>query len=234
MLVASLQITPVEANDTLTQSCSVQRSNTGIVLYNEDAHNFCRFQVITSNSSILIMEVLPSNTTSIYLLISRKYSGPEEPCFYRFTMIGIQLEACRVVFIQNDYEIHLQGNVSVGFKEVIVTDESVFLATRCLENELESLQYYTNMSTLPKCSHMKDYQEVVTCEEHFDKDKNHCRLEFLRNCNAILRNREVDFICVDSAILTQKTLLVLYNDIASLDLSENNIIKVEIDAFEQL
>ena len=121
---------------------------------------------------------------SSYLYVERV--GELEKCPNRYVAFNEKNELCSSVFIHNNLEIVLQGNVSVAVSSIPTMGTS----HACTEFEQDSAK--SRVSQISVCKNVKGYSDIVTCETY---DYGECRIHFETECDTILGPSEVSYQC---------------------------------------
>ena len=86
---------------------------------------------------------------------------------------------------------------------------------------------------MPEC-HINEYNDSITCQ---DEGSPSCVISFPTACNfVVIRYREAALSCMvnKSFAHNQSAIIVIPSPILLLDLSYNNIVEIDVDAFRNL
>ena len=210
------------------QPCRIQERISGpkdVLLYGS-VHQTCNVQVNTSMGYHVKIEILSNGEESSFIYVKRH--GDLTKCKNRFVTIITNTEACAVVLLHKSLQLNLQGNTSISVSVISASEFN----PNCPESQSQSnddvmLNPKVNQTTV--CTMVKGYTDYIQC----DRDLvpiGVCRLLFPSSCNATVRHREVWLQCENNGLYHTQELLIIYPITMSiLDLSNNNVVKFEIN-----
>ena len=93
------------------------------------------------------------------------------------------------------------------------------------------VQGNNNFSQIPACSNVKGYNNTITCDPQIT---DRCKIRFPPNCGTILGHREVVYKACYDLSQTYSAMMIYPFHTQVLHLSDNNMTKIEVDAFQSL
>ena len=206
-----------------TQPCHFEQRNSsqGMGFLHGSALETCSIQINASLGYHTRIDTPDSAGFNKRFFFHIERKGNLSYCENRYLTIDGNNPKCGVVLFQDSVQLNLQGNVSIQINRIEAT-ESKFI---CPESKGDSAEKASD------CKNIKAYTKQVTCD--LDSD-GLCTIRFPYNCNATLGLREVVTLCYENEVQQIEESLITYpSGVIILDLSYNNIIKLETNAFDE-
>lgn len=151
--------------------------------------------------------------------------GDLEGCRNKYVVFYRNLNKCAAVLIQDNFQMHLNGNVSILLSAI----SRLEVQPVCPELNVDILPR-PGMNQTAKCTRVKGYNKHITCNL---VNNGVCRLQFPSNCNTTIHHGEVSLQCLNNGVIQiQESLLTYPDDTPVLDLSNNNIVRFNINSRE--
>ena len=223
--------------DSGTCSCGIDVNSTeGILIVHGSIHKMCSVQLnatMGAKTLIKMQDDLISSTFFFYV----KRVGQVTDCPNRYVPFGVPDQNCSIGFMDSSLQLFLQGNVSVQVAELT----SDLVSGQCHELSTDfQFAMQANQSELPanqSCHSVKGYGNAIMCSgwETIQEPPEICRLDFCQNCTASLGQREVSFECFEGSFKKSDKVMMIYSiDLKVMDLTDNNIFRVESSTFKDL
>ncbi len=239
---AGLTVKPLwNVNDTDIQNgaefCGLRAESTygyNLFTLSSQSTQLCGVQVkpVRSGTVIQISKLMSSEETFLYV----EKQGDIGNCENRYVVIQ-GYEPCSTwnkIFWNTDLQIFLQGNTSVGIRDVSVPNKSSSICEAEVgvkSEDNEEPRPFKGVIETTFCP-VTEYNHTMTCLSLGQV----CLFErFPADCNNTLGNRHVHFICPEESPHSSHKALLLYpNDIVALDLAWQNINAISSHAFVNL
>ena len=210
------------------------------LLFQGSSIQTCSLQVTASPGSRIQLQIPGRNVSkeSAFFYIERY--GNSEHCMNKYVVFNEQTEQCSSVLMHQSILITMQGNVNLQVSQIpILGNES-----KCVEEQNE-VQGNEGISQISDCSNVRGYNDKLRCDPEItgicrirmcDPEITRiCRIRFKQNCGAILGHREVVYnTCNHSQAQTYSVMMIYPVHTQALTLSDNNIVKIEVNAFQSL
>ena len=200
-----------------------------ILTFNGSSRCTCSIHIRATGDSQTLLRLPNTSTYVSTIYVERNGDDKKDECTNRFVVIKQGIRACDVLFSHDDLKVYVQGDISLGIKDVPTTNVNFI----CPEAILRISQD-VNVSESFQCptSQVKRYNHQISCIPEVEKKKSLCRLDFKSNCAAILGNREVKLECSDNTLQQPELKMIFYPiDLISLYIGYNDITQIQHDSF---
>ena len=218
----------VEPQWNSSSTCSV--STTQEIKLQGSADETCILQVNSSNGTYIQVQTPAKSESQIDRFPLNLYFeriGIKNTCLNRYVAVGKQIETCNSIIIDTNIKVILQGNANLFIREALAIETF----SKC-HRQNEYLPNNESVSQVSDCTDVREYNEVIPCNPLSEYE---CRVNIPPNCGAILGPREVIYKQCNYNISKNHTALMMYQiQTEILDLSDNNIVKINDYAFEDL
>ena len=227
-VAAEMVVTPlwetIENDSNTSFGCYLEMDerNATITMFGDSFHQ-CSLRVLTSFATLI---KITENPTEDYLLYVERNNLPEHGSYKFASVNGLCSSICETVITHYDIKINLIGNVSVEISETARETKTA----QCVEEEAAGPP---ENQTLPECR-INEYNDAITCN---DQGNPLCVVSFPTACNSVvIRYMEAVLNCMvnKSFAHNQSAIVVIPSLIVFLDLSYNNIVEIDVDAFQNL
>ena len=232
----------VNNNATINDTDSCQMSTNGSsVSIRGSSNQMCSLRVSAQSESSsphslgIKLQLFGGPTSDGTVLYVERVGMPSNACRSRFVAITPTPAGgghCENVFLHKDLQINLRGDISFSISEVL---EENLPHHKCPEDD-DSVAPATqvNWTSLASC-HVQGFDDVVACSEVEDSS-GACSFAFPDHCNVTLGNKEASGTpCLnqipDIHNKDEVILMIYPSPLYELDLSDNNIGAITVDAF---
>ena len=228
--LASAEITVQPLRNATDRACQFMDRNgsENVVFVRGSSDIDCHLQVIADTNTQTLINILSDGNLlrAYHLYVERQ--GDVTACPYRYLAISGQTEECISLFFQEHLHLILQGNISIAI-HAITNSEKPWLG--CPEILTNSKTGPALNLTQDYCQNIEGYDEQITCEL---LNGTICRLEFWLDCNVTLGIKEVQSLCYSGLLECRRAMIIYPSGMLDLDLSYNNILNIEVVAFQGL
>ena len=213
-----------------SELCHLEQRSSSHVLIHGSANTMCSLQINTSIGYDARIEIPGIRVSKQHASLYVERQGDLAKCTNRYVAINRNDEVCNAVVLQNIFQLHLRGNVSISVR-----------VTSALELQPECPETYAIPIPSPSpqenqtaaCKGIKGYVNQITCD--LDNNDGMCRLNFPTSCNAIIRYREALLQCLlNEELHTQEWLITYPVETVKLDLGNNRLTQIDVDLFTGL
>ena len=162
--------------------------------------------------------------------------GSRMDCSFKYIAVSELMDVCsKITFLHQMLQVHISGNTSVSFSEVVAT-ESDHQCPELLGNGEDASD--SGLSQGNDCKSIKGFHSVEMCkfEQGFNLDITRmCSFQFPSNCNVTISEKEASLMCSDLNVTQIMKWLLLYPEQPlELDLSGNRIFQIDVNSFSNL
>ena len=187
----------------------------------------CSLQVTASPGTHIQLQIPGRNVSKEPAFFYTESYGNSEHCMNKYVVFNEQTEQCSSVLMYQSILITMQGNVNLQVSQVPILGN----ASKCVEEQNE-VQGNEGISQISDCSNVRGYNDKLRCDPEITGI---CRIRFTQNCGAILGHREVVYdTCNYSQAQPYSVMMIYPVHTQALTLSDNNIVKIEVNAFQSL
>ena len=209
--------------DVNASQCFVDTNTTGGINFQGSAMETCSLQVLVPRGTHIQLQIPGRNKTQESAFVYVKRDGDLENCLHRFVVLNGKIESCISIFIHNNIQVIMQGNISLYIGDVPVMETLPVCPEEAIQDNERVPSY---------CSDVEGYNEIISCDPQISFE---CRINFPPNCGTILGHSEVIYqICNHDVYESYKALITYPIQTAVLDLSMNTIVKIDDHAFHCL
>ena len=206
--------------------CNLSKDSQNVITFTGDSFETCEVKLISSNNTATLLKL--SEETSPATLLYAERQGDLLNCQNRFLVIT-DVIPCSIVFWHWEIQLFLKGNTSFFISEIPVSQSSS-LCPKPVDVQEHDVKHRVSQTNI---CHIKEFNHSVSCTRF--PDKSCVFYDFPYNCDAILNDIEVLFKCYDDSTYSNYTALLMYPaDVLSLDLEEQNIVKIHESPFRRL
>ena len=205
--------------------CHLDKDSQSITTFTGDSYQTCEVKLISSKNTAALLQLSEETSPATFLYAERK--GDLSSCQNRFFVIT-DVTLCSIVFWHREIQLFLQGNTSIAISEIHVNRSS----SLCLK-PVDDQEHVKHRGSQTNFCQVKEFNHSVSCTRFPD---NSCMFyDFPYNCDATINDIEVVFHCFHGSTYSNYTALLLYpTDVASVDLTFQNIIRINGSPFQRL
>ena len=232
-------LVPLWNND--SHQCFLYTNTTnGVILFQGSSVHTCSLQVTASPGTRIQLQIQGRHVSQGPLFFYIERYGNFERCTNKYVVFNQQIEPCNSVLMHQNSLITIQSNVTLYIRKVPVKG----IESKCAE-EHDEVQGNDSVSQISDCNNVKGYNDTIRCYSQTT-----CSITFPQNCGAILGNREIVYepreivyeprekweTCYYNLPLnlTHSAMIIYPAHTQTLFLIGNNIINLEVNAFQSL
>ena len=232
VMAAGMNVIPLwnDMSDNMTKPCFIDNMTAEgrtITSFQGSSYRSCSFILSTSVDHRFSLESYYVDLKDGFFYIER--FGSRMDCLYKYIAVYEPMDVCsKVTFLHQILQVHITGNTSVSFSEVLATES----APPCPEWLLsEKGASDSGLSQGKDCKSIKGFDSVEICK----LEQGMCSHNFPSNCNITLSEKEALLMCSDLNVTQIMKWLLLYPEQPlELDLSGYHIFQIDVNSFSNL
>ena len=243
------RLTPLWADSNQTQ-CSIHHDEDGQVAYFQgDPNRTCSAQVMTDSGAATLIKIPKREDNASFFSLYFEKEGVLGNCESKYVLIREQRWACNVAIVRDIIKLYLRGDVNLTMIQISAMNASSSTQTEgsfpsevsstsgsspssCLKDSAEI--FYDDDATqeleITWCD-TKVFNYTLTCDLEVTSS---CRITLPVDCNNTIGPHQVTYSCPESTSKNQSVLVLYPDDTSVLDLSWNNIARLETHSFSGL
>ena len=200
---------------------------TSDILFLGSLNQTCSLQVIAQpGTRIQLLQIPVRNVSKEPAFFYIERYGNFEHCMNKYVVFNEQKEPCSAMLMHQSVLITMQASVILYISQV----PAIGNVSKCIE-EIDDVQGNNNFSQISACSNVKGYNDTITCDPQIT---DRCKIRFPPNCGTIFGHREVVYKACYDLSQTYSAMMIYPVHTQVLHLSDNNMTKIEVDAFQSL
>ena len=195
----------------------------GVIWFQGSLIQTCSLQVTASPGTRIQLQIPGTHVSHEPLFIYIERYGDFEHCMNKYVLFNEQIKQCNSILRHQSILITMQGYVTLYVSGVSIN------VSKCVE-EQDDVQGNKNVSQISNCSNVEGYNDTITCDPQVIGE---CRITFPPNCGSVLGHREIVYkTCINDLTQIYSAMIIYPVQIQVLDLSDNNIVQIKVNAFQ--
>ena len=207
--------------------CNLSKDSQNVITFTGDSFETCEVKLISSKGDNTAALLRLSEETSPATFLYAQRQGDLLNCQNRFLVIT-DVRPCSIVFWHRKIQLYLESNTSIFINEIQVAQ-----STSLCPKPVDVQEHVKHRVSQTNFCRIKEFNHSVSCTRFPDNSCVFYDLPY--NCDATLNDIAVVFQCYDDSTYSNYTALLMYpSDVVSVDLTGQNIVRINGSPFQRL